>query len=162
MPVQHVASSEALSRARATSHTSEAAAGMRPAKRHVLPVSPTGSDQVQGRDAASQGLSSGTAAEVNVELERRYGRILQGPRPLDLPPLTSPTAAGDAAGAALLSECTSVLRAKHVEFLHSAHQLLLHVSFPARSNIVALSPNVIALARPTAFSQSDAKLPPAI
>ncbi|KAK9868688.1 hypothetical protein WJX84_011045 [Apatococcus fuscideae] len=80
----------------------------------------------QGLHARSQELSSGSAAEVDAELERRYGSILQGPRPLDLPPLATPTAAGEAAGAALLSDCTSVLRAKHVEFLHSAHQTLLH------------------------------------
>ena len=83
---------------------------------------------MQGAQAPSHGLSSKSAAEVSAELERRYGTILQGPRPLDLPDLSRPTTAGEAAGVALLSECTSVLRAKHVEYLHSAHQTLLHVS----------------------------------
>ena len=127
-----------------------------------MPVSPTASDHVQGHDAAPQGLSSGTASEVNAELDRRYGGILQGPRPLDMPPLTSHTAAGDAAGAALLSECTSVLRAKHVEFLHSAHQLLLHVSLPAQSKTVASSSDGIVLALPTALFQINAMWPPTI
>lgn len=85
---------------------------------------------MQGAPGPSHGLSSESADEVSAELERRYGTILQGPRPLDLPDLAIPTTAGESAGVALLSECTSVLRAKHVEFLHSAHQTLLHVSPP--------------------------------
>ena len=77
---------------------------------------------------APRGLTAESSAEIESELDWRYHGILQGPRPLDLPSLSTPQAAAEAAGLALLSESTAILRAKHVEFLHSAHHALTHVS----------------------------------
>ncbi len=85
---------------------------------------------IQAPREAAQDLSPESAAEIEAELGRRYSSILQGPRPLDLPSLGTPQGTGDAAGLALLSESTAVLRAKHVEFLHSSHQALSHVRAP--------------------------------